>query len=84
VPGPSNVIDIDEHRKVWIGGLGMCSSCGAMWGGVCHGDRQWELECPACNEMTGVMLSVSVIDAAAFADDDEYQARMVDVPGGEP
>jgi hypothetical protein len=34
--------------------------------------------------MTGVMLSVSVIDAAAFADDDEYQARMVDVPGGEP
>ena len=73
------VIELDRHRPVWIGGVGMCSSCGAMWPGTCHMERQWRLECPACNEFTGLVIGLTVFDAQALRDSD-YQDRMVESP----
>ncbi len=63
----AEVIELECYRNVWIGGLGLCGSCGALWRGVCHEDRQWGLECPKCHEMTGLILP-----AGAVNDEDLY------------
>lgn len=54
----SNVIILEEHRPKWLSGFFSCPSCYFYWTGVCHEDRQTELECPNCGEMVGQLEEV--------------------------
>ena len=75
--GGDVIVNIDDWRKHWIGGLGLCSECGALWSAVCSVDKQWGVECPSCGRASGVVLSVTVVDVEAFRCDEDYQSRML-------
>jgi len=49
----AKVIEIEDHRRVWITGNIICKACGKEWIGVCHQDRQDKLECPLCGAYIG-------------------------------
>jgi hypothetical protein len=57
----ADVIDIEDARRVWMAGLGVCGTCGTVWGAVTHVDRQHATECPVCGEFTGAFVPDSAL-----------------------
>jgi hypothetical protein len=55
------VIQLEERREVWIGGVGCCGLCGAVWPGVCHAERQFGLQCPSCGAQSGTVVDVEAV-----------------------
>ena len=50
------VIDIEDHKDVWLAVKCLCVSCSYTWQGVVHEARQNKLECPECKEMKGAVI----------------------------
>lgn len=51
----TNVIELEDHRKVWKAIRIVCSSCNTQWMGVVHMDSE-HFQCPKCFNMTGRVL----------------------------
>lgn len=66
---------LDDYRKGWVGGMGICGACGALWPGVAHESRLWALECPRCHAMAGAMVPNDWLDPDAVLGAPEYAAR---------
>lgn len=50
------VINIEDHKNVWVAAKCLCVACSYTWQGVVHEDRESKLECPDCGEMKGAAI----------------------------
>lgn len=54
----NNVVELDEHRRVWATSRARCGACGhawvAVWPAGVAGTKDHGWECPRCNELYGV------------------------------
>jgi len=54
------IIDLDDHRKVWKTGAAACAACGHEWQQVYPiGAEDVGLECPSCGSGHGSVLTIT-------------------------
>lgn len=53
----SQVVQIDDHRRIWATSKARCGSCGHRWVAVWaagRGEKDHGWECPGCGQMAGL------------------------------
>lgn len=50
----ADIIDLDDHREIWISRSMTCSACEKTWVATSQTDAALPFECPACGKMEGM------------------------------
>lgn len=54
----SKVVNLDDHKEVWLPATCLCVNCSHLWDAVVHEERMTRLECPECGEMKGAVIKM--------------------------
>ncbi len=49
---------VAELQPGWLTGLAECQDCGRAWRCVCHRNSMGRLECPDCQRLAGILVSL--------------------------